>query len=260
MNTSAVNLLALKKTGIILAAAASMVLGACGSSSTAASTEAAAETTAAEEVQTVGQYTFYNGTGETVTEFYLYPTGSSDKGENLAGDHGFNTDHAIYTTYDAGDKAADTALTVEFTTASGYTGTFETLHIETAPITLIAEDAKTGATEIAFGDLGVTVRIVNATGEEVTDLYLYPTGSSDKGENLIDGAKEDGGKQDITFDKVPEGLISDAGVGHFTVEFTTASGYTGTWDHLSYENVELDLIPEDEKTGATGVKPMPLTD
>lgn len=259
----------MKNIKMIAAAVMALALAACGSSSAAASATAAtaaAETTAADEatasaepVQTVGQYTLYNAAGEKVTELYLYPSDSSDKGENLAGDKGFSADHAMYVTYDAGDKAADTALTLEWTTESGVNASFTTLHIETVPVSLISEDAKTGATAIAFQASPVTIRVTNGTGEEVTDLYLYPTGSSDKGENLIDGAKEDGGSQDITVDSVPEGMISDDGIGHFTVEFTTASGYTGTWDHLSYENVELKLIPEDEKTGATGVQPLPLT-
>ncbi len=40
--------------------------------------------------------------------------------------------------------------TLEFTTESGYTGSFDTLHFEVAPISLLAEDALTGATQISF--------------------------------------------------------------------------------------------------------------
>jgi hypothetical protein len=43
------------------------------------------------------------------------------------------------------------AFTIEFTTESGYTGKFETLSYENAPIQLISADAMTGATQIAFG-------------------------------------------------------------------------------------------------------------
>lgn len=229
-------------------------LAACGSSSSAAASTAAASTAAAattEAASTTGVYTIYNATGETVTDLYLYPTGSSDKGENLAGDHGFYDAHALVATYD--DGSADTKLTLEFTTDSGMTGTFETLSIETAPISLIAEDARTGATEIAFQATPAVYDIYNVTGEEVTDLYIYPTGSSDKGDNLIAEAKEDGGHQTITLDEVPADLVSDGKVGSFTIEFTTASGYTGSFDNLSYETAPIQLIAEDAKTGATGI-------
>jgi uncharacterized protein (DUF736 family) len=208
-----------------------------------------------EEVQTVGVYTIYNATGEGVTELYLYPTGAADKGENYAaGGHGFGDAHAKILQYDGSDNP-EVELTLEFTTNSGYTGKFETLHIETAPISLIAEDAMTGSTQIAFAASSATYDIYNVTGEEVTDLYLYRTGSADKGENLIDGAKEDGGKQTISFDAVPEFLLDDSGnMGAFTIEFTTASGYTGKFETLSYENAPISLIAEDAMTGSTQIK------
>ena len=241
----------MKKTfAAIGASVLALSLAACGhSSSAAASTAAAAETT--EAASTTGVYTIYNATGESVTDLYLYPTGSSDKGDNLAGEKGFSDAHAMVATYD--DGSADTKLTLEFIAASGMTGTFETLSIETAPISLIAEDARTGATQIAFQATPAVYDIYNVTGEEVTDLYLYPTGSSDKGDNLIAEAKEDGGHQTITLDEVPADLISDGKVGHFTIEFTTASGYTGSFDNLSYETAPIQLIAEDAKTGATGI-------
>ncbi|MCR5794418.1 MAG: hypothetical protein K6G61_03570 [Solobacterium sp.] len=156
--------------------------------------------------------------------------------------------------YDAADDPS-VSLTLEFTTASGYTGKFETLHIETAPITLVAEDALTGSTPIAFAASTATYTIYNTTGEEVTDLYMYRTGTEDKGENLIDGAAEDGGSQVISFDSVPEFLIDEEGnMGRITLEFTTASGYTGKFETLSYEVAPICLISADQVTGATQIK------
>ena len=258
----------MKKAFALMCAAA--LLAGCSSSTAsataAATTAAAASTAAAEEsaaataeaVQTVGEYTLYNETGETVTELYLYPTGSSEKGDNLAGDHGFMNAHATKRTYDAGDAAADTKLTLEFTTESGYNASFTTLSIETAPITLLAEDALTGATPIAFQTTAADYTIYNETGENVTELYLYPTGSSDKGDNLIsgtDGAAVNGGYQEVTFDSVPEGLIGEDGkVGSFTLEFTTESGYNASFTTLSYEVAPIMLIAEDDMTGATPIQ------
>ena len=241
------------------AAAAVILLAGCGSS-TGTAEPAAAETPAAteaakEEVQTVGEYTVYNATGESITELYLYPTGSADKGENHAGDHGFKDAHAVGLTYDAGDKAADTALTLEFTTESGYSAKFETLHIETAPLTLLAADALTGATPLAFQVSTAKYTIYNKTGETVTELYMYATGSSDKGKNLIDGAKEPDGQQVIEYESVPEWLVKEDGsVSAITLEFTTESGYNASFTTLSYEVAPIQLISEDMVTGATKIK------
>ena len=97
--------------------------------------------------------------------------------------------------------------------------------------------------------------IYNATGEGVTELYLYPTGSSDKGENLIDGAAEPEGSQVISFDAVPENLVKEDGtLGAFTLEYTTESGYTASFTTLSYEVAPLQLISADMVTGATQIK------
>ncbi len=74
------------------------------------------------------------------------------KGKNLVGKDGLADGESIEYAYtvDAAD-IEDVQNTVEFTTKSGYTGKFTTLHFETVPISLIAEDAVSGATEIAFG-------------------------------------------------------------------------------------------------------------
>lgn len=243
---------------VTTAAFLAMSLAACSSTSTASSAASASASSSAsssekeEETQTVGLYTVYNATNDQVTELYLYPT-DGEKGENLVADHALKTAHAMYLTYDAGDKAADTELTLEFVTKGGYTGSFTTLHIETAPISLIAEDAKTGATAISFAATPATYTIKNVTGEEVKEVYIYPTGSSDKGKNLVGDAAQDGGEQVVTFDGVPENAIVDNEVTAFTIEFTTASGYTGKFETLSYEVAPIYLIAEDAKTGATAI-------
>lgn len=104
---------------------------------------------AEETVQTVGEYTICNTTGSPVTELYLYPTGSAEKGKNHAAQP-LGTGNRLVLKYDAGDAAKETELTLEFKTEDGYSASFTTLHIETAPISLLAEDALTGATPVAF--------------------------------------------------------------------------------------------------------------
>lgn len=217
--------------------------------------EETAEETVEEDVQTVGVYTIYNATGEGIAELYLYESGSADKGENYAaGGHGFGDAHAMVLQYDAAEDPS-IALTLEFKTNSGYSAEFNTLHIETAPITLLAADALTGSTPLKFAASTATYNIFNDTGEKVTELYLYRTGSSDKGKNLIEGAGEDGGNQTISFDAVPEFLLDANGnMGAFTIEFVTESGYTGSFQTLSYENAPITLISADAMTGASEIK------
>ena len=98
-----------------------------------------------------GTYTFYNKTGETVTELYLIDNLTGDKGVNYAV-NGFAADAkwVITRTVSAEEKDAGYSMTVYFKTESGYEGTFATLHIEVAPITLLSADALTGATQISF--------------------------------------------------------------------------------------------------------------
>lgn len=105
--------------------------------------EAVVDTT--DEV-TAGLYTIHNTTGEMVSELYVYETGAEEKGENLAGE-GLNDTEKVEATYEG---TTDTVLTLEFTTESGFHGTFETLYIEEVNINLLAADAMTGATPIQF--------------------------------------------------------------------------------------------------------------
>lgn len=105
--------------------------------------EAVVDTT--DEV-TAGLYTIHNTTGELVSELYVYETGAEEKGENLAGE-GLNDTEKVEVTYEG---TTDTVLTLEFTTESGFQGTFETLYIEEVNINLLAADAMTGATPIQF--------------------------------------------------------------------------------------------------------------
>ena len=150
----------------IVAAAAALAVGmtACGSSasstaasssvaSSAASSEAASSEAASSEAAepTTAEYTVYNTTGSTVTELYLYDAGSDEKGDNLAGENGLADGENIVITRDVeADKQSDVTYILEFTTEDGQTQSFETLHYEVAPISLLSVDASAGATPIAF--------------------------------------------------------------------------------------------------------------
>ena len=145
----------------IVAAAAALAVGmtACGSSasSTAASSSVASSAAASSEAASSeaavepAEYTVYNTTGSTVTELYLYDAGSDEKGDNLAGENGLADSENIVITRDVeADKQSDVTYILEFTTEDGQTQSFETLHYEVAPISLLSVDAAAGATPIAF--------------------------------------------------------------------------------------------------------------
>ena len=257
---------------ISLAAAAVMALSlaACSSSTTTASKKSSAasaseKTSASEKKATVGKYTIYNGSGDSVTELYIYPTGG-DKGENLAGEKGLSNAHAMYTEFDNADGKGDKGLTLEYTTKGGFTGKFTTLSVEEAPITLASEDAASGATNkdsrVLFQAYPATYSFTNSTGENLKSLYVYPTGG-DKGENLVEGDAKDLAKPDgtytLTYDDVTKaGVLKDGKVGALTVEFETEGGTTGKFDHLSYETAPIYLISADARTGATEISFKPV--
>ena len=148
------------KNAAIVAAALALAVGmtACGSSasstaaSSVASSAAASSEAASSEAETVSaEYTVYNTTGSTVTELYLYDAGSDEKGDNLAGENGLADGENIVITRDVeADKQSDVTYILEFTTEDGQTQSFETLHYEVAPISLLSVDAAAGATPIAF--------------------------------------------------------------------------------------------------------------
>ena len=148
------------KNAAIVAAALALAVGmtACGSSasstaaSSVASSAAASSEAASSEAEAVSaEYTVYNTTGSTVTELYLYDAGSDEKGDNLAGENGLADSENIVITRDVeADKQSDVTYILEFTTEDGQTQSFETLHYEVAPISLLSVDAAAGATPIAF--------------------------------------------------------------------------------------------------------------
>ena len=127
--------------------ASSEAASSVAASSEAASSEAASSEAAAESAE----YTVYNTTGANVTELYLYDAGSDEKGDNLAGENGLADGENIVITRDVeADKQSDVTYILEFTTEDGQTQSFETLHYEVAPISLLSVDAAAGATPIAF--------------------------------------------------------------------------------------------------------------
>lgn len=109
----------------------------------------------------------------------------------------------------------------------------------TAAATKAAEStaAATATTVPTEGHYNIT----NATGEKVTALYVYKTGSSDKGTNYAENGLDDGAsvKVDVKVDE------KDASGYMQTVEFTTESGDTeNSFKSLSLEEADFSLVKE----------------
>lgn len=102
-----------------------------------------------EELEVAGMYTFYNLTGEVVTTLTL--TDNEDGAEiSTAFQDGFNPGESYTIEYVVPEERKDTTLTLRFETESGKSGSFTTLKIEEAPISLLDTDAVSGATPISF--------------------------------------------------------------------------------------------------------------
>ena len=95
-----------------------------------------------------GYYTVYNKTGETVKEVSITINATGEKFV-MATDVPADAVKVIVFSMD-GALEGHNALTFAFTTESGYEGSFATLSVETAPITMLSADAMTGATQISF--------------------------------------------------------------------------------------------------------------
>ncbi len=113
-----------------------------------------------------------------------------------------------------------------------------------------AEETATETTEEAAEDVQGLYTVTNKTGEKITELYLYETGSADKGENYAEKGLDDGAS--VTIDKGTFSAKDAEGIA-YTVEFKTESGYTSAaFDHLHVETVSMNILPEaDVESAAT---------
>ena len=180
----------------------------------------------------LGQYALYNVTGETLKEITLT---NNDTGDVTV----VATDVAPDATIDATYMAVEgTHLTFAFTTESGYTGHFDNLAIETAPISMLAEtmvDAETHPTMIEFKALkNGYYTLYNVTGETLTEISLT---NNDTGEKTVVAT-------DVAADAVIDATYMAVEGTHLTFAFTTESGYTGHFDNLAIETAPISMLAE----------------
>ena len=186
------------------------------------------ETETAGEVKATRTYLLQNAMDSVVTELYVYPSAGTEKGENLAGDGLVRGEQVSVTvTGYMLHTENETLYTVEFV-ADGQTYDHTTLHVEDLlndkVIYLVGIDGVSSATPLSFsvsnlpdGDDSAlvaeaiapapqedtpetrgevkatrTYTLRNAMEDTITELYVYPTGSEDRGENLAGDGLEPG--------------------------------------------------------------------
>ncbi len=199
----------------------------------------------------VGVYTIYNKTGETVTELTITDNVSGEVSENFAGE-GLAADAKIEVTMTLPEgEDGHHRYTLTFKTEGGYEGVFATLSNEVAPITLLAADAMTGATQINFfvpSQVGVYT-IYNKTGETVTELTITDNVSGEVSENFAG----EGLAADAVVEATMKLSVEEDGHHRYTLAFKTEGGYEGVFATLSNEVAPITLLSADAMTGATQI-------
>ena len=236
---------------LALIMAAAMLLG-CAMAET---TEEAVDEAAVQ----IGTYNILNQTGETVV--FLSIT------DNVTGDslsvtypeaEGLENEGSCVLTFaiDANEDGHG-RLTFAFKTASGYEGSFATLSIEEAGITLLAADAMTGPTQIAFTKAEETQNgvytIRNTTGMIVTEVTLSDNVTGSAVAYIPENGMENGEETTLGFG-IPAG---EDGHHRLTLHFTVQTGETEfvglSFDTLSIEEATIELLSPDAASGATPI-------
>jgi hypothetical protein len=151
------------------------------------------------------------------------------------------------------DEDGNHRLTLSFKTESGREETFGTLSIEEVNIDLLAADAMTGATPIAFSEATKmqtgTYTFYNKTGETVLFINLIENGENGAASRL--GFKDGfapNEEQVLSF-SVP----ADREDVTLTLQFVTESGKIGIFNTLKIEEAPITLLDVDSVSGATPI-------
>ena len=206
-----------------------------------------------------GVYTILNKTGETVTEVKITDnvTGeanvfSVNEEEGLSGP--FTEDTTVVMYFDIPEaEDGEHRLTLSYKTESGREETFGTLSIEEVTIDLLAADAVTGATPIAFSmpkaEAAGKYTFCNKTGETVLSLNLT---NNDKTGADMRIAFPDGFAPDESY-TVTYAVPEEAKDTTLTLQFVTESGYVGAFSTLKIEEASISLLEVDAASGATTI-------
>ena len=257
------------------------------SSSAPISIESEAETNG--KVKATRTYTLQNATDNVVTELYVYPSAGSEKGENLAGD-GLVRGEQVYVTVTGYmlHTENETLYTVEFV-SNGQRYSHTTLHVEDLlhdkVVYLVGADGVSSATPLSFsvsnlpnsdesklmaeaivpapqdntpetrGEVKATrtYTLQNWMNETITELYVYPSAGSSKGENLAGDGLE---KNETVRVTVTGYMLHTENETLFTIEYT-AGGKSFAHRTVHVEDLLFDknilLVGADGVSSATPV-------
>ena len=207
----------------------------------------------------IGEYYITNKTGDIVTFLCIADnvTGDSESVTYPAGEGIEDGGEAMLSFAIPADEDGHHRLTFSFKTAGGYEGSFATLSIEETGITLLAPDAMTGPTQIAFTEK-VEIQtgsylIRNATGATVDALILVDNVTGNSISFLNDRVLENGDAMTVSFG-IP---ANEDGHHRLTLQFTY--GAEGAYvikafETLSIEEATIELLNPDTATGATPIR------
>lgn len=208
----------------------------------------------------IGVYNIINETGEVVTFLSIADniTGESES-VTYPAEEGIENGGSVVLSYAIpANEDGNHRLTFSFKTASGYEGTFSTLSIEETGITLLAADAMSGATPIAFTEAPQSQEgyylIRNATGATVTELTFTDNVSGTTVSALPENGLKDGDEMSISY-SIPANEDGTHRLSlHFTIE-TGENSYTGlSFTTLSIEKATIELLSPDAVSGATPIR------
>ena len=239
-----------KFTALILAVA--MLLG-CALTVTA-------EEPVDEDAVQIGVYYIDNQTGDVVTFLSIADnvTGESESMTYPAEEGIEHGGSAVMSFAIPAKEDGSHRLTFSFKTAGGYEASFTTLSIEEVGITLMAADALTGATPIAFAAPAAsqtgTYVIRNATGATVTEVTLSDNVTGASMSFAPENGLQDGETMNVSF-SIP---AEEDGNHRLTMHYTIDNGgnnFTGiSFDTLSIEEVTIELLSVDAASGATPIR------
>ena len=202
-----------------------------------------------------GVYTIFNKTGELVTEVKLTDNVTGETNDFFAEeDFNFSSDGIVVLYFDVPEAEADQhTLTLSYKTESGREEAFPTLKLEEATIELLAADAMTGATPIAFtmpkAEQEGKYTIYNRTGETVKVLNLI---DNEEG-TVIRQVFQNGLQPDETYE-INYIAPADRENVTLTLQFVTESGKIGIFKTLKIEEVPITLLDVDSVSGATPIE------
>ena len=202
-----------------------------------------------------GVYTIFNKTGELVTEVKLTDNVTGETNDFFAEeDFNFSSDGIVVLYFDVPEAEADQhTLTLSYKTESGREEAFTTLKIEEATIELLAADAMTGATPIAFtmpeAKQEGKYTLYNRTGETVKILNLI---DNEEG-TVVRQVFQNGLEPDETYE-INYIAPADRENVTLTLQFVTESGKIGIFKTLKIEVVPITLLDVDSVSGDTPIE------